>query len=94
MLAGYKHSSLFDPFISYTKNEVLWIHTQSPYSQHFSFFVTYELAQYAGMLHYIRLEMFVRDIHYSLLDPFVGYTKMMCFEYTPRAHIHNTLISS
>jgi hypothetical protein len=35
ILVRHKHSSLFDPFINYEKNEVLRICTQGPYSQHF-----------------------------------------------------------
>ncbi len=30
---------------------------QGPYSQHYNLFVTYESAQYARMLHNIRLQM-------------------------------------
>jgi hypothetical protein len=36
-----KSSNLLDPFVSYKENEVLWIHLQGPYSQHYIFFVTY-----------------------------------------------------
>ncbi len=38
-------SSLLDPYISYEENEVLWIHLQGPYSQHYIFFITYIWAQ-------------------------------------------------
>jgi hypothetical protein len=57
MLVRDKQSNLLDPFVSHAKNEVLWIHTQGPYSQHFIFFVTYQLAQKARVLHYSGLEM-------------------------------------
>jgi hypothetical protein len=34
---------------------------QEPYSQHFGFFPTYKLTQYARLLHYSMLEMLVRN---------------------------------
>ncbi len=46
---------------------------QGPYSQHFFFFVTYELGQWARVFHYIRLEMLARNKHSSLLGQFVSY---------------------
>ena len=39
-LSSYKHSSLLGPFLTYEKNEVLWIWPQGPYSQHSIFFIT------------------------------------------------------
>ncbi len=42
------------------------------YSQHFIFLVTYKWAQYARVLHYIKLERVAMDKHSSLLDPFVS----------------------
>ncbi len=41
--------------------------------QNFIFFVTYEWAQWAMMLHYDRLEMLAKDKPPSLLGPFVSY---------------------
>jgi hypothetical protein len=35
------------------------------------------------VLHYCRLEMLVRDKHFSLLGPFVCYEKIKCCEYAP-----------
>ncbi len=40
-----KHSSLLGEFISNEENEVLCMWYQGLYSQHFYFFVTYELDQ-------------------------------------------------
>jgi hypothetical protein len=37
------------------------------------FFITYEWAQYARMIHYNKLERLVGDEHSSLLDIFVSY---------------------
>jgi hypothetical protein len=51
-----KHSSLFDSFVSYKENEVMWMRPQGTYSQHFIFFVTYELAQETKVLDYIWLD--------------------------------------
>jgi hypothetical protein len=45
---------------------------QGQYSQHFIFFVTYEWAHHARLLHFNKLEKLVRDMHSSLLDPFVS----------------------
>ena len=45
MLTSDKHSNLLGQFLGYKENEVLWIRTQVPYSQHSIFFVTYESAQ-------------------------------------------------
>jgi hypothetical protein len=56
-----------------------------PFFQHLIFFVTYELAQKARVLHISWVEMFVRDKHTSLLDPFISYEKMNCCEYSPGA---------
>ncbi len=47
------------------------------------FFVTYESAQYARVLHYSSLEMLVRDKQSSLLDPLVSYKKWIV------VNIHN-----
>jgi hypothetical protein len=44
-LAGDKHSSLLETFVSYEKNEMLWMQLQGPHSQHFIFFVTFIWAQ-------------------------------------------------
>jgi hypothetical protein len=49
--------------ISYKEIEVPGV-----YSQHIIFFITDELDQYARVLDYIWLGMFVRDNYYSLLD--------------------------
>jgi hypothetical protein len=42
------------------------------YSQHFIFFVTYEWAQNARVLHLTRLETLIRDKHSSLLGSFLN----------------------
>jgi hypothetical protein len=44
-LANDEDPSLLDLFVSYEENEMLWKGPQGQYSQHFIFFVTYELAQ-------------------------------------------------
>ncbi len=46
---------------------------QGPYSQHFIFFVTYELAIITTVLHYTKLERLAMDKHSSLLGIFVSY---------------------
>ncbi len=46
-----KQSNLLGQFLSYEKNEVLWIHTQGPCSQLFIFFITYEQAQKARLFY-------------------------------------------
>jgi hypothetical protein len=46
---------------------------QGPYSQHFIFFVTYEFAQWAWVLHCTRLERLAMDKQSSLLVPLVSY---------------------
>jgi hypothetical protein len=46
-----------------TENKRSNIKKLGPYSQHFIFFVTYELKQYSRMLHYTRLERPARDEH-------------------------------
>jgi hypothetical protein len=69
------HPNLLDPFTSYAKNEVLWNALLGLYSQHFLFFVTYELAQQERVLHYSRMEILGKDKHPSLLDPFASYAK-------------------
>jgi len=43
------------------------------YTQRVTFFVTYEWAQYARVLHYTRLEELVRNKHSSLWVPFISY---------------------
>ncbi len=40
--------------------EVLWIMLLGPYTQHFIFFVTFELSQQARVLHYSGLERLIR----------------------------------
>ncbi len=72
-LAEDKHSCLLDPFVSYTKNEVLWIYTLGLYSQNFIFFVAYKWAQKARVLHYAWLERFAQDKYSCLLEPFKTY---------------------
>ncbi len=58
-------SSFFGPFVSYKENEVLWIQSQVPYSQHFIFFVTYKWVQLASVLHNIQLEMLAWAQYYN-----------------------------
>jgi hypothetical protein len=41
-----------------------------PYSQHFTFFATYEWAKQAGVFHYSRPEWLARDKHSGFLGPF------------------------
>jgi hypothetical protein len=45
---------------------------QGPYSQHFIFFVTYEWAPKARLLHYTGVERLFRDKNHSLLSSFVS----------------------
>ncbi len=59
-----KHSSLLGPFTSYEENEVFWIRIKWPYSQHFIFFETNELAYLDKVLHFK---------HSGLLDSFTIY---------------------
>ncbi len=61
----------------YSQNFILTfiIKLLGPYSQHFIFFVTYELAQLARVLSYSKLEMLVREEQSSLFDSFVSYVK-------------------
>ncbi len=73
MLVRNKHSSLLDLFVSYTKNDVLWIRTVSFCTQHFIFFVSYEWVQLAWTLNYARLERLARNKQFSLLGTFVSY---------------------
>ncbi len=72
-LVSEKHSSLLGPFVSYEENEVLWIRTQRPYFQNFSFFVTEERSRWASEFHHTRAERLVSEKHSSLLSPFVSY---------------------
>jgi hypothetical protein len=44
-LYNHKHPSLYEPFMSYEKNNVLWIQHLGPYSQHFILLVNYEWAE-------------------------------------------------
>jgi hypothetical protein len=66
-----KHTSLFNPFISYEENKVLWIRPLGPYSQLYIFFVAYEWAKQARVLHWTRVEMLAMDKHRSLLRSYV-----------------------
>ncbi len=84
-----KHSSLLGPFVSYEENEVVWI--QLIPSQHFIFFLNYELAQYVRVLHYTRPEKLDKDKHSCLLGPFVSYEEN---EVLWIQLLHNTLLSS
>jgi hypothetical protein len=68
-----KLSSLLEEFVSYKENEVLWIWPLWPYTQHFISFVTYQWAQKATVVHYIRLENLYCDKNSSLLEEFVSY---------------------
>jgi hypothetical protein len=49
------------------------IYSTGPYSENFIFFVTYDWAQQALVLHYTGLERLARDKHFKLLGPFVSY---------------------
>ncbi len=51
------------------------IHAPGPVFTTLHFFITYELAQLARVLHYNRVEVLVRDKHSRLLEPFVSYAK-------------------
>ncbi len=51
------------------------VRNQRPYSRHFIFFITYELAQQPRVLHYSWLEILVREKHSSFLEPLVSYAK-------------------
>ncbi len=43
------------------------------------FFMTYKWTQYAGVLHYSRVERLARDKHSNLLAPFVNYEENEVF---------------
>ncbi len=58
-----------------TKSFILRIKQTLFYSQHFIFFVTYDLAQEATVLHNSKLEILVRDKRSCLLEPFIIYAK-------------------
>ncbi len=60
------HSSILIPFVSYAENEVLWIRLQGLYPQYFIFFVAYEWAQFARVLHYTKLKRLAWDQQSSL----------------------------
>jgi hypothetical protein len=47
-----------------------------PYTQHFIFFVTYELAQYDWVSYYISTDEIVMDKNSSFLDSFVSYEEI------------------
>jgi hypothetical protein len=64
------------------------------YSEQFIFFLTYEWAQSARVLHYIRLERLARGKHCILLGPFMSYKKLKCCENSLWGLFHNTLFSS
>ncbi len=72
-LAIIKHSSLLGPLLSYGEKEVLLIWLQRPYSQYLIFFVTYEWAQHAKVLHCTRLERLANGKHSRLLGPLLSY---------------------
>jgi len=74
-LDSNKHSNLFGLFISYIENEVLWIQSQRPYSQNFNFFVTYESAQQARVLHKTTPERLASNKHSNLFGLFISYYK-------------------
>ncbi len=56
------------PFLRSFVNARQW-----PYSQHSIFFVTYESAQYARLLHNSRLKRLTSDKHSNLLGQFLSY---------------------
>jgi hypothetical protein len=68
-LARDKHSSLFDAFENFANKR-----HPGPCSQHFSFFITYERAQKARVLHWARQERPARDKHSSLFGQFESFT--------------------
>jgi hypothetical protein len=94
MLVREKHSCVLDPFISYIKNEVLWIHSLVLYSQPFIFFETYKLTN--------KLECYITLVWKGLpgtktlaIGPlFISYEENKCCEYAPWYHINNLLFSS
>ncbi len=69
---GQWYSDIFPfsiiPWKSYLRQEL-----QGPFSQNYIFFVTYEFAKKAGVLHYMKAEMLVSEKHTSLLGPFISY---------------------
>ncbi len=52
--------------------KVLYYWPQGPYSQHSIFFVTYISAQQARLFHDTKLERFISDKHFNLLDQFLS----------------------
>ncbi len=68
-----EHSRLLGPLVLYEENEVVQIQFQGPCSQHFIFFLIYEWAQYARVLHHTRLERLASEKHSSLLCPLLSY---------------------
>ncbi len=76
MLFREKQSSLLESFISCKEIETLLIRSQESYSQNFIFFATFSLAQKAGVLYYIRLDMLAREKHPSLFYSFISYKEI------------------
>jgi hypothetical protein len=72
-LANEKHCGFTSPFVSYEEKEVLRIHPQGPYSQHFVFFVTYKWTQQVIGLHNTKPERLASYKHSSLLLKFLRY---------------------
>jgi hypothetical protein len=62
---AYKSSVLSTPISGYI--------VLGPYSQHFTFFTTYEWAQLARVLHYTRMERISRGKRSSLSGAFISY---------------------
>jgi hypothetical protein len=50
------------------------------YSQHFTFFITYEWAKYTRVLYCISMERLSCDKHCSFLGPFVSYEEKDVFQ--------------
>ncbi len=75
MLVKDKHW-LIVPTHKSQKNYMLQIHTQGLHLQHFIFFVTYELAPLASVLHYSRLEMLFKDKHWLIVPTHKSHKKL------------------
>jgi len=63
------------------------------YSQYFNFFRTYKWAQYGRVLHSIRLDLFAKHKHSSLLDLFVSYGEcLVLWTWPPGSYSHGVHI--
>ncbi len=69
-----KHFNLLGPFVRYKVNDILQIRTLGLYSQYFIFFIAWEWAQQAKVLHFTSLlERSASHKRSNFLDPFISY---------------------